>query len=199
MNGSCMPTKAANSAHAELDHRRLIGLQDDEQVERRDHERGDRRHHAEEQEGHIRRVAAIAGLHQLLARLLLSDPFGQVELVDDALHVLLRRLAQLHLLAARHPLALALTHLLALERHRLEPFVELVAREQRHRQRDDGRHRRNGGEHARHELGIVQLLDQEFDHDTRLPKSDPSLQSRNRFTSRSGRGHASGSRARNRS
>ena len=68
----------------------------------------------------------------------------------------------------REPLALALTHLLALDRDGLEPAVELVARQQRHRQRDDGRHRGDRREDARDELRVVQPLDQVLDHDAVL-------------------------------
>ena len=77
--------------------RRLIELENDEQIERREQEQRDRRHHAEEQIGDVGRLAAIAGLHQLQARLFLADPFAQVEAVDDGLDVLFRRLAQLDL------------------------------------------------------------------------------------------------------
>ena len=57
----------------------------DEQVEQRRPANIDDRHdQAEEQEGDVGRLAAIAGLHQLLARLLLAEPLGQVELLDHA-------------------------------------------------------------------------------------------------------------------
>jgi hypothetical protein len=41
-------------------------------------------------------------------------------------------------------------------------------RQQRHGQRDHRRDRRNAGKHHRQELGVVQLGDDEVDHDTAL-------------------------------
>ena len=121
---------------------------------------------AEEQKGDVGRLAAIAGLHQQRARLLLADPFAQVELVDDGLHVLLRRAAQRDFLAARQPLALALTNLLALDRDRLHALAERVGREQRHREREHGRNRADGREQHRQKLGVAELFDQKVEHGT---------------------------------
>ena len=73
---------------------RLIELDDDENIEQRNDQHHDRHHHPEEQEGDIGRLAAVTGLHQQRARLLLADPFVQVELIDDGLHVLLGRSPQ---------------------------------------------------------------------------------------------------------
>src|SRR6185437_601298 len=104
-------------ADSELDRRRLLEIGYYEYVEHRGKERRDRCYHAEEQVCHIRRLAAVAGLHKLHASLFLADPALQIELVDDCLHILLWRLAQrdLLLLLLRHALALALADLVALE------------------------------------------------------------------------------------
>ena len=76
-------------AYRHLDHRGLVHRLENEQIEYRGHKRDERRHHTEEQIGDIRRVPAIARLHQLLARFLLTDPFGEIELLDHRFHVLL--------------------------------------------------------------------------------------------------------------
>jgi hypothetical protein len=115
-------------AHTDLDRGRLIDFEEDEDIEQRADQHDGRHHQPEEQEGDVRRLAAVARLHQQRARLLLAHPLVQVELLDDGLHVLLGGAAQHHLLAAREPLALALAHLLPLERHRLHALGERVGR-----------------------------------------------------------------------
>ena len=81
---------------------------DHEDVEDRAEEQHDRRHHAEEQEGDVGRVAAIAGHDQLVARSFLRQPFGQVEVVRPTLETqLLRCLAQRSLFRFGKTLALA--------------------------------------------------------------------------------------------
>jgi len=77
-----------------------------------------------------------------------------------ALHVHARRLPQRHFTALRQSLALALAHFLALERDRLHPLAKRVRRNQRHRQRQHGRARRDGGEQHRQRVDIEKLRDQ---------------------------------------
>jgi hypothetical protein len=146
--------------------RRLIDLAHDKDIEQRDHQHQRRHHQTEEQEGDVGRLAAIAGLHQQRARFLLADPFVEIELLDNLRHVLLGRLAQRDLFAARHPLAFALAHLLAFERDRLHALAERVGRKQRHRQREHGGDGGDGGEHHRGVAG-TEVVDQKIDHDTR--------------------------------
>ena len=72
---------------ADLDHRRLIKLENDEQIYDREQEQRDRRQHAEKQIGHVGRLAAIAGLDELQARFFLAHPFAEVEAIDDGLDI----------------------------------------------------------------------------------------------------------------
>jgi hypothetical protein len=109
-------------------------------------------------------MPAIARLHEFVARLFLSNPFGQVEPLHGSLHVLLGGLTQDYTIATRHPLAFALPHLFALDRHGLHAFGQRIGGEQRHRQRDHGRHGGNCGEDHRQQPGIVESVDEEFDH-----------------------------------
>ncbi len=96
----------------------------------------------------------MAGLHQQRARLLLAHPLAEIELVDDPLHVLLRRSPQRDLLAPRKALALALADLLALDRDGLHAFRQVIAGQQRHRQRQDGGNGRDRGEQHGHAARI---------------------------------------------
>ncbi len=153
-----------DQACRDLDHGRLLEVDDDEQIEQREDQDHDRRDHAEEQIGDIGRLPAVAGLDQLFPRFLLAQPFRQVEALHHGLHVLLGRLPQPRLVATRQPFALALTQLLALDRDRLEPAAQVVAGQQRHRQGQHGGRRPDGREQRGQEPRIGQFLEQEFDH-----------------------------------
>jgi hypothetical protein len=147
-------------AHPDLDHRRLADVEDDEKIEQRDHQHGHRHDHAEEQIGDVGRLAAIPGLHEELARLLLSHPLVEVELVDDGLHVLLGRAAQGDLVAAAgQPFALALADFFPFERDRFHALAQRIGGDERHRQGEHGCNRSNGGEHHCQEARIAQLFD----------------------------------------
>jgi hypothetical protein len=116
-------------------------------------------HHAEKQISDIRRVTAIAGLDQQQPRLFLADPFREIEVLDDGVHVRPRRLPQRHLISLRQTLAFALPDPLALESHGLHAHREHVARQQRHRQRQ---HRSACGDrrkHHRQKLRVDELLE----------------------------------------
>ena len=146
-------------ADAELDQGRLIELDDDENVKQRQQQHGDRHHHAEEQISDIGRVTAIAGLHQQRARRLLADPFREIEVLDNGVHVRFRRLPQRYLVALRHSLALALPDLLALERHGFHARRQRIARQQRHRQRQHRSARRDRREQHGEKLRVDELLE----------------------------------------
>ena len=70
-------------ADADLDRHRLLHMRDQEEVDDRADEQHERRHDADEQEGDVGRLAAIAGHDELVARGFLREPFGEVEVVDD--------------------------------------------------------------------------------------------------------------------
>jgi hypothetical protein len=154
-------------AHRDLDSRRLIELDHDEQVERGKSEQHHRRDHPEEQERDVGRLAAEAGLHEFFARSFLGQPLSQVEALDHPGHVLLGRLAKvdLLLLAAGKPLAFALADFLALDRNRLHAVGQRIWRQQRHRQREHRRHPGDRGKQHGQELRVVEFGDNEFDHD----------------------------------
>ena len=118
----------------------------------------------EEQEGDVGRLAAIAGLHQLVARGFLGQPFSEIEVFHDPGYELLRRLAQRYLLGPVHAVALALPDPLALARDRLHALGETFAGEHRHHQRVGRRAGRDGGEQHRHEVRVVDLVDQKINH-----------------------------------
>ena len=106
----------------------------------------------------------MAGLEQQGVRLLLADPFGQIELLHHPLHVVFGRGAQADLLAARHPFTLALPDLLALDRHALHAPFEIVAGAQRHRQGEHGRRGGNRGKQHGEQLGVVKPVDEKIKH-----------------------------------
>jgi len=60
-----------------------------------------------EQISDIGRVPAIAGLYQQQARLLLTHPFREIEVLDNGVHVRPGRLPQRNLVAVRQTLAFA--------------------------------------------------------------------------------------------
>ncbi len=151
-------------AQADLDGGRLVPLDHHKKIEQAEQQQHRRCHHAEEQKRDVGRLAAETGLHELFARRFLRQPFGQVKALDHLGHVLLGRLAQTDLFAARQALALALPDLLALDRHRLHPAGKRVGREQRHRQRQYGRDRCHGGERHGQEFRVVELCDDKLDH-----------------------------------
>ena len=151
-------------ADADLDRQRFVHLRDHEHIEHRADEHHDRCHRAEEQEGDVGRLAAIAGHDQLVARGFLRQPFGQVEVFHHLGDELLRRLAQRYLFGLGEPVALALPDPLAFAGDRLHALGEAFAGEQRHDQRVGGRARRDGGEQHGHEPCVVELGDQEINH-----------------------------------
>ena len=152
-------------ADADLDRHRLLHVRDQEDIEGRADEQHDRRHQAEEQEGDVGRVPAIAGQRQLFERGFLRQIFGQVEIFHDLGDELLRRLPQRHLLGLVEALALALADPFALARHRLHPLVQALAGEERHDQRIGGRAHRDRGEQHGHEVRVVELGGDEIEHD----------------------------------
>ena len=77
----------------------------------------------------------------------LADPFTEVEVLDDGLHVRPRRLPQRNLAALRQSFALTLADFLALERNRLHALGQRVGRHVGHRQRQ---HRRRRGDRRKH-------------------------------------------------
>ncbi len=150
----------------DLDQCRLIEFENHEQIEQRKQKTCHRRNHAKKQVGHIGRLTAIPRLDELEPRLFLTDPFGQVEAVDNGLDVLLGRLPKLGFLAfLRHPLAFALTNFLALKGDRAHALVERVDKYERHCQREHGCGRGDAGKQRRNGLH-VERVDQEFEHRT---------------------------------
>src|SRR4029077_12231249 len=77
----------------ELDRGRLIKFEQDKQVDQGEQKAHDGRHHPDEKVGNVGSLATIGGLYELEARLFLTNPLAQVELVDDPLDVLLGRLS----------------------------------------------------------------------------------------------------------
>jgi hypothetical protein len=121
----------------------LLHVRDHEHVEDRAGEQHDRRHQPEEQEGDVRRVAAIARHGQLVAGGLLGQPFAEIEVFHHPRDQLLRCLPQRDLLALVQAIALTLPDTLALAGDRLHALGEAFAGEQRHHQRIG---RRAGGD-----------------------------------------------------
>ena len=158
------PEIGSAEAHSDLDRQRLLHVRDHENVQHRRKEHDDGRHQPEKQEGDVRRVPAIAGHGELVARGLLGQPFPEIEIIHHLGYELLRRLAQRDLLGLVQTLALALPDPLAFACHRLHALGEAFAGEQRHHQRIGGRARGDRSEQHGHEMSVVKLVDQEFNH-----------------------------------
>jgi hypothetical protein len=71
----------------------LIKFEHDKQVDQGEQKAQDGRHHPDEKVGNVGSLTTITGLYELEARLFLTNPLAQVELVDDSLDVLLGRLS----------------------------------------------------------------------------------------------------------
>ena len=135
--GQVIAQQRAGEGDADLHHQRPMEMGDDEEIEQR-HREDDRRHHeAEEHEGDQRRLAAEAGLGQLVAAVLGLQQIGELEAVQGGLHQVggfdPQRAA---LLVQRRVMAGA--QFLAPRRHRFEPVAETVARDQGQAQSDNG-------------------------------------------------------------
>src|ERR1700730_480919 len=157
---------SGTDAKPELDEGRLIELDDDKNIKQRYDQHDGRHHQPEKQKSDVRRLAAIPCLHKERARLLLADPFVQIEPVYNRLHVLLGRAAETYLLTACQSLAFALANFLAFYGYRRHALAQRVGCDERHGQGEHGCDGRDGCEHHRHEASVEEIYDQEVDHDS---------------------------------
>jgi hypothetical protein len=152
-------------AEPQLDDGGLIELDHEEHVEQGRGQHYGRHHKSEEEEGDVRSMPTVSRLHQQRARLLLADPFVQIEPIDDRLHVLLGGTPQRDPLAANKPLALALANSFAFYGYRLHPLPERVGRNQRHRQGEDGSNGANGCKHHGQKASVEDVCCQKVEHE----------------------------------
>jgi hypothetical protein len=103
-------------------------------------------------------VAAIAGLNQHFARVFLTDPFAQIEVLNNGIHVGFRRLPQRNFVSQSEALALALPDLLALEGDGLHARGQIVPHQKRHRQGKYGSACRDRREQHGKKLRIYKML-----------------------------------------
>jgi hypothetical protein len=145
---------------SDLDQRRLVELHDNEDIKQRHQQHGDRHDQPKEQIGDVRRLPAIARSNEHRARFLLADPFAEIEVLNDGLHVSSWRLPERHLARPRRQsLALTLPYLLAFEGHRLHARGQRIPRQQGHRQREHRRTRRDRGKQHGENMRIDHLLE----------------------------------------
>ena len=151
-------------AEPQLDDGGLIELDHEEHVEQGRGQHYGRHHKSEEEEGDVRSLPTVSRLHQQRARLLLADPFVQIEPIDDRLHVLLGGTPQRDPLAAGKALTLPLPNLFPLYRDRLHPLAKRVGRNQRHRQGEHGRNGANGRKHHGEKASVEDVRYQKIEH-----------------------------------
>src|SRR6185437_16010739 len=152
-----IPQNTDSERRREFGERGPMNVTDRKEIDQRQHEHDERHDKAEKQKGDQRRLSAMPGARELVARIGGFEDVGEIEPLQCLLHEADGLGAQRGTLLKGGVMAGA--QFLAPFRNRLEPFGERRAFHHRQAERDDGGEGHDGGGRGRYEVRIEQYLE----------------------------------------